>query len=99
MNVIGMHRCIIQERLAKVREVSVRMPCRGDPLIHLKYMDALPQDIFLRESSKHQPWRSAAANCHQKAAACCGCCTSVGRDDRSRLLGNGVRTVENVNGH
>ena len=88
VHVVRRQRCVLEQALAQMREVSVEVPRRRHALIDLKHVDALPRDISTGKRPQHHPWRVTAANREGKAAAA-GDCLARGRgNSRCSRSGN-----------
>jgi len=46
VDLLGPQRSVLEQALAQMGEVSVRMPSRRYALVHLCYMYVVPRDIF-----------------------------------------------------
>ncbi len=71
---------MIEEGLAQVRQVSVRMSLGRDTLIHLHDVDSIPRDRFPCQRSQHETRSLAAADCKHEVAP--------DGNRRARLLGD-----------
>jgi hypothetical protein len=99
MDPIGGQRRVVQQSLAKVSEVSIRMPRGSNSFIHLNHMDAPPGDIFNRKGAKHEPWSMAAAEGHDEPATGAYGSPSLCRNDRRCLSSNRIGIVEYIDDH
>ena len=69
MDLLRTNRRGIQQIFSKMREISIRMSCRGDAFVHLRYMNVFPRGFFLGQSTQHDPRRSTAADRHHELTA------------------------------
>ena len=59
---------MLQQALAQVGQVSVRVSRGGHSLVHLDHVDALPRDVFAGQGTQHEPGSVAAADGHDESA-------------------------------
>ena len=57
-----------------MREISIRVFCRGDALVHLHYMYAFPLHFLIPQCKEHDPRGSAAADGNHELTAGSNCC-------------------------
>ena len=60
---------MLEQTLVQVRQVAVGISRRGDALVHLDHVHALPGHVLVRQRPQHQPRRAAAAHGHDEAPA------------------------------
>ena len=93
MDLLRTNRRVIQQILSNVCEIPVRVSRRGDALVHLHHMDALPRQLFIGQCAQHYPRGSTAADGHHKLTAGSNCGTGFrgdelrGRSRRGFLIG------------
>src|SRR5215813_11627232 len=90
---------MLQQTLAEVSEISVRVAFGGDSLVHLNHMNSVPGHIFLREIAKHDPGSFAAAHCHHEFASSCDCLSGLFRDQPRGFTGDRSGIRINFNFH
>ena len=88
-----------QQAFAQVGEISVRVSSGGDALVDLYQMHRFPRDFFTGEGPQHKPGRVPAADAKNESAARGHRLSSVGRDDRCRLVGDCVGIGKDFNYH
>ena len=86
VDLLQRQRRVLEQALAQMREVAIRIACGGDALVHLHHLHAAPRNVLVREHAQHPPGRAAAADRHDEPAP--------RRDRRARVGGDhpgGVR--------
>lgn len=69
VDVLRRKRRALEQALAQARKVSVGVPRRGNPFIHLHHVHAHPRHILIRQCAQHLPRRTPAAHGHHEAAS------------------------------
>jgi hypothetical protein len=90
MDVIGCERRMIEQAVAQMREVTVRIAHGGNALVDLKHVHLTPGKRVGRQCAQHQPGRAAAAHRHEEASARCHRRARGVRNDRRRPAGDAI---------
>jgi hypothetical protein len=89
----------IDQALADVGQVTIRIPLGGHALVHLNEMDALPRDFLACQELEHEPGRAAAADGQEEAAAACHRGSCLGGDEDCGPVRDRLRIGKNVELH
>ena len=81
---------MLQQALAQVGQVSIRVSRGGHSLVHLDHMDALPRDVFAGQGTQHEPGSVAAADGHDESAPRGYGRPSLRGNDRGSLAGDRI---------
>jgi hypothetical protein len=99
MNLFGAHRGMLEETLADMSEVSIRMSLGCNTLVHLDDVDSRPGNFFVSQGTEHEPRRVAAADGHDKAVSLGDGCPRLGGDKFRGHLGGGIGISEDFDLH
>src|ERR1700752_286756 len=69
VDLLGTQRSMLEQTLAQMGEVSVRMPRWRHALVYLCHMYPVPRDIFVCQITQHKPWSMTAAHGQHEMAA------------------------------
>ena len=96
VDLLGTSRRVLEQALAQMGEVSVRMPRRRHTLVYLRHMHPVPRDIFARQVTQHKPWGMAAAHGQDEAAARGDGCSGLCSDNRGALSGDRFGSLQEL---
>jgi hypothetical protein len=99
MDLPAAKRNALQQALAQMGEVSIRMPGWGDPLIDLNDVDPIPRHLFGGESAQHEPGSVPPADGDYEPAARGNRQPSLLCDHASGFFGDGVRAGQHFDVH
>src|SRR5690348_13512633 len=66
MYLVRTQRCVRQQALPQMSEVSIRIARRSDSFIDLKNVNLVPGHLLIGEITQHYPRRFAAAHRHRE---------------------------------
>ena len=90
---------MLEQGLVKVREISVWIPGRRNPFVHLQDVHCAPGHHLFCQCPEHQPWCAAAAHRQKENTACGrGVPRLCGKNGR-RSSGNRFRTRQHFDVH
>ena len=95
----GGQRDMVQQALAQMREVSIRVSRGRNTLIHLEYVNVCPRHVFIHERTQHHPWRMAAADSHDETAAGGNGLRAPPRRSTRQLSWHRIRVGKHFNSH
>src|SRR5262249_10988127 len=75
---------VFQQTFLQVGEVAIWITCWRDPLVHLKYVNRSPGDLFFRQHPEHYPWGVTSTYCHKKDATSLTSCLCLLGNNRCR---------------
>ena len=81
---------MLEQAVAQVNVVAIRVARGGDALVDLEDVHVGPGHIFVGEVSQHQPRAFASADRHDEASARGNRSPGIGGDDRGRALGQRI---------
>ena len=88
-----------EQVLAQHGEIAIGMSQRGNALVDLDHVRALPRHLFARERAEHLPRSPTPADGQDEAGAGANGCSSVSGNDRGCRLGDGIGIAKNVYSH
>src|SRR5215813_13817168 len=69
MDLLGCERRMLEQAFTQMREVSVRVSCRCDALVHLHHVHTFPRNLFVGQGTQHLPGRVPATDRHDETAS------------------------------
>src|SRR5262249_17104519 len=99
VHVCGVKRRVSQQTLSQVSEIAVRVTCRCNPLVHLKYVNRSPGDFFFRQHPEHYPRSVPSAYRNKKPAPRLASCSCVLGNDGSCTCCHGFCISKHFNLH
>src|SRR6516225_4117361 len=89
MDLLGTQRNAIEQAVAQVSPIAIRVPVGCNALIDLHQMQSIPRNVFIGQRAEHDPRRVTTADGQDEVTTCGDRLMRIRRNDRCRSPGDG----------